>query len=277
MNLESYRQQLEIAGSQLSYLDMGQGPVILLGHSYLWDAHMWANQLEVLSKSYRCIVPDLWGHGCSGPVPTATRSLRDVADNMLALMDTLNVEQFTIVGLSVGGMWGAELALKAPTRVSSLVLMNTFIGFEPEVTRDKYYGMLDTIKQSGCIPTPIIEAVTPLFFADNAVDKTPDLVEGFRQSLTQISSGNIESIVKIGRMTFGRRDTTEEAHLFTLPCLIMSGTQDKARSVLEGFLMHDVIDGSDFVHIPDAGHISTHEQTEFVNNALLDFLTKHLT
>lgn len=276
MNLESYRQQLRLDGSDLSYLDIGQGPVLLLGHSYLWDAHMWVNQLEVLSKSYRCIVPDLWGHGHSGAVPTTTRSLRDVADNMLSLMDSLAIQDFSILGLSVGGMWGAELVLKAPSRVKSLVLMNTFIGFEPEVTRDKYYGMLDSIKQLGCVPAPMIEAITPLFFADNATEKTPKLVEEFQRSLAGISSDNIESIVKIGRMTFGRRDTTEDAHLLTLPCLIMSGTQDKARSVLEGFLMHDVIDGSDFVHIQDAGHISAHEQAKFINDKLMAFFEKHL-
>ncbi len=34
---------------QMAYLDVGSGPVLLFGHSYLWDAQMWAPQVEALS------------------------------------------------------------------------------------------------------------------------------------------------------------------------------------------------------------------------------------
>ncbi|WP_459782629.1 alpha/beta fold hydrolase, partial [Photobacterium sp. R1] len=47
----------------ISYQDIGQGPVILLGHAYLWDSTMWQHQTAALSQSFRCIVPDFWGHG----------------------------------------------------------------------------------------------------------------------------------------------------------------------------------------------------------------------
>ncbi|MGL5668106.1 MAG: alpha/beta fold hydrolase, partial [Shewanella sp.] len=60
MDFSSYRKQLNIAGSQLSYLDIGSGPALLFGHSYLWDSAMWAPQIASLSQQYRCIVPDLW-------------------------------------------------------------------------------------------------------------------------------------------------------------------------------------------------------------------------
>ncbi|NMS58411.1 alpha/beta fold hydrolase, partial [Vibrio parahaemolyticus] len=120
-----------IEGQQLAYLDKGEGPVLLFGHSYLWDSQMWAPQVEVLSQSFRCIVPDLWAHGESDAAPASTQSLADYAQHMLALMDHLDIEEFSIVGLSVGGMWGAELTAQAPQRVKSLVLMDTFIGWEP--------------------------------------------------------------------------------------------------------------------------------------------------
>lgn len=61
-------------------------------------------------------------------------NLKDYAQHMLALMDHLQIEHFSVIGLSVGGMWGAELALLAPKRVQSLVMMDTFVGLEPEVT-----------------------------------------------------------------------------------------------------------------------------------------------
>lgn len=129
--------KFEIEGQQLAYLDKGKGPVLLFGHSYLWDCQMWAPQIEALSQSYRCIVPDLWAHGESDAAPASTTSLVDYAQHMLVLMDHLEIDEFSIVGLSVGGMWGAELTAQAPQRVKSLVLMDTFIGWEPEVTHKK--------------------------------------------------------------------------------------------------------------------------------------------
>ena len=275
MDFSSHRQQLVIADRKLSYLDVGSGPVLLFGHSYLWDSAMWAPQIATLSAQYRCIVPELWGHGQSDLLPNNCKTLLDIADQMLELMDALEITHFSVVGQSVGAMWGAELVLKAPTRVKTLVMLNSFIGFEPEVTRAKYDGMLDIITAAKAIPAPLISAISPLFFANDAENNTPELVTGFEQSLASITAEQIPTIVKLGRMIFGRRDTMEYAEQLTLPCLIMAGVEDKARSVLESYLMSDAIDGSQLVHIPAAGHISTLEQAEFINQHLADFLAKH--
>lgn len=275
MDFSSHRQQLVIADRKLSYLDVGSGPVLLFGHSYLWDSAMWAPQIATLSAQYRCIVPELWGHGQSDLLPNNCKTLLDIADQMLELMDALEITHFSVVGQSVGAMWGAELVLKAPTRVKTLVMLNSFIGFEPEVTRAKYDGMLDMITAAKAIPAPLISAISPLFFANDAANNTPELVTDFEQSLASITAEQILTIVKLGRMIFGRRDTMEYAEQLTLPCLIMAGVEDKARSVLESYLMSDAIDGSQLVHIPAAGHISTLEQAEFINQHLADFLAKH--
>ena len=275
MDLSSYRQQICIAGSQLSYLDIGTGPALLFGHSYLWDSAMWAPQIALLSKSYRCIVPDLWGHGQSAAVPENCHSLLDISEHMLALMDALELETFSLIGLSVGAMGGAELVLKAPARVKTLAMLDSFIGFEPEITRAKYFGMLDMIQTAGSIPPALINAISPLFFADNAKANNPELVQRFESDLAALTPERIPDIVKLGRIIFGRRDTLEFAEQFTLPCLIMVGVEDKARSVLESYLMSDAINGSQLVHIPSAGHISSLEQAEFVNQQLLAFLSQY--
>ena len=128
-----------VDNQSMAYLDEGEGPVVVLGHSYLWDSAMWKPQIEALKTQYRCIVPELWSHGESQAAPNSMRNLKDYAQHVLSLLDHLDIEEFSVVGLSVGGMWGAELAELAPARIQSLVLMDTFVGLEPEVAHTKYF------------------------------------------------------------------------------------------------------------------------------------------
>lgn len=263
-----------IDGREMAYQDLGQGPVIVLGHSYLWDSEMWAPQVAALSQGYRCIVPELWAHGQSDFAPESTRSLTDYAKQIVALMDHLDVETFSIIGLSVGGMWGTEVVGLVPQRVQSLVLMDTFVGLEPEVTHAKYFGMLDTISQLQAVPEPLVEAVTPLFFANNAQQDNPELVERFTESLRNLKGDRAVEVARVGRMVFGRRDQIEEIEKFALPVLIAVGQEDKPRPVLESYLMHDTISGSELIQIPKAGHISNLEQADFVTEMLKSFLER---
>ncbi|MEO9495482.1 MAG: alpha/beta hydrolase [Vibrio splendidus] len=265
-----------VDNQSMAYLDEGQGPVVVLGHSYLWDSAMWKPQIDALKTQYRCIVPELWSHGESQAAPASMRNLKDYAQHVLALLDHLEIEEFSVVGLSVGGMWGTELAELAPARIKSLVLMDTFVGLEPEVAHAKYFSMLDTITQTKMVPQPIVEAVVPLFFANDAQTNSPSLVEGFTQQLSSLEGEKAEEVARIGRMVFGRRDMIEAVENFALPVLIAVGQEDKPRPALESYLMHDCITGSELVVIPGAGHISSLEQPEFVNTMLKTFLDKHL-
>jgi pimeloyl-ACP methyl ester carboxylesterase len=267
--------QFTIDGQVMAYQDVGEGPVILFGHSYLWDSQMWQPQIDALSQHYRCIVPDLWAHGESQAAPASMGNLTDYAKHLLALMDDLGIETFSIVGLSVGGMWGSELTALAPARVKSLVLMDTFVGLEPEVAHAKYFSMLATIAELKMVPAPIVEAVVPLFFASNATQDNPELVASFEAKLAALSGEQAEQVARIGRMVFGRRDLCDDIEKFALPTLIAVGAEDKPRPVLESYLMNDLITGSSINVIPSAGHISNLEQSEYVTAMLSEFLSQH--
>jgi pimeloyl-ACP methyl ester carboxylesterase len=266
---------VKIAGQSLHYQIHGTGFPILLGHSYLWDSSMWAPQIEALSRSFTVIAPDLWGHGQSGPLPEGTRTFADLAAHMSALLDVLEVEQCAVVGLSVGGMWGATLALNEPERVKALVMMDTDLGAEPEVTRAKYFQMLDTIAHLGALPPPMLDAIVPLFFRPGA-DMNGQLALAFREALTRFTAVQLrESIVPLGRIIFGRPEANHElAGLDAARTLLMCGSGDIARPPAETAHMAQVI-GCDHVLVPQAGHISNLENAAFVTQTLTEWLGTH--
>ncbi|MBT2337794.1 MULTISPECIES: alpha/beta fold hydrolase [Pseudomonas] len=260
-------------GRPLHYLDQGHGPVVLLGSSYLWDHSMWAPQIEALSRQYRVIAPDLWGHGQSGPIPGGMRSLDDLARQMMELLDYLSIDDVHLVGLSVGGMWGARLALAAPTRIKSLVLMDTYVGVEPESTRQYYFSLFDKIETSGSIPEPLLDIIVPIFFRPG-IDPQSALYQAFRATLAALPADRLRSsIVPLGRIIFGRDDILPRLPELDAQCtLVMCGDQDKPRPPAEALEMAELI-GCRHVLIPQAGHISNLENPGFVTEALLAFLS----
>ena len=73
-------------------------------------------------------------------------------------------------------------------------------------------------------------------------------------------------MVAVGRSFVTREDRIEWLEEVTVPALVMTGCEDKARPVLEGYLMAEVL-GCPFREIPAAGHISSLENPAFVNQA----------
>jgi pimeloyl-ACP methyl ester carboxylesterase len=267
--------QFEIDGSLLNVLDVGAGPPVVLGSSFLWDAEMWRPQIEALSGRFRLIVPELWGHGGSGPLPAGVIDLRGLARHHLELLDRLGVETCAIVGLSVGGMWGAELSLMAPERVSALALMGTSLAAEPEETRMRYFGMLGAIEAAGALSDPVREVAAPLFFSPKVKSRRPELLQAFDAKLRAWDRRRlVDSVAPLGRLIFGRRDAMDDLAKLSMPALVMTGTDDLPRPPAEGREMARRI-GCPFQEIPDAGHISSLEAPEFVNQALATFLEAH--
>ncbi|MBC3955778.1 alpha/beta fold hydrolase [Pseudomonas triticifolii] len=261
-----------IEGKTLHYSDQGSGPVLLLGHSYLWDRNMWSAQLDLLASQYRVIVPDLWGHGESGAFPEGTRNLDDLARHALALLDHLNIERCTLIGLSVGGMWGAIAATSAPERFNGLVLMDTYLGKESEAKQAYYFSLLDKVQAAGVFPEPLLDVVVPIFFRPG-IDPQSPLYQAFRSALASMNPEQVrQTVVPLGRIIFGREDRLGLLHkLDADTTLVMCGDVDIPRPPQETREMARLI-GCPYVLVPKAGHIANLENPEFVSGALMAFL-----
>ncbi len=256
----------------MTYYDKGQGFPIILGHSYLFSKSMWAPQIEALSSDYRVIIPDLWGHGDSPRLPETCTSLTALAEDHYELMQRLGINEFAIVGLSVGGMWGAELAYRYPKAVKALVLMDTDLGAEPAETHEVYFRNLDTIARLGKIPPEMCEYLVSLFYTQNADTLRKDLY----QSLCKLPTAVLrESIVPLGRIIFGRQDRLSILREIACPSLVMTGEYDIPRPPAEGVrLAHRL--GCQHITIPKAAHISNVENPLVVNQHLRSFFAENI-
>ena len=135
---------MSLAGIEIAYDDIGNGPAVVLLHGYPFDRSMWREQIDFLNTNgYRVVAPDLRGLGESADKlqfvgdadhheaerqAKANRTfttMEDMASDVVMLMEKLKVDQAVICGLSMGGYVAFDFVHLFPTRASALVLAGT--------------------------------------------------------------------------------------------------------------------------------------------------------
>lgn len=128
--------EFETQGQRLrmAYMDIAaqrpNGRTVVLLHGKNFSGAYWAPTIKSLTAAgYRVIAPDQIGFGKSSKPAAYQFTFHTLASNTRALLDSLRVEKFALVGHSMGGMLAARMALMYPERVERLALVNP-IGLE---------------------------------------------------------------------------------------------------------------------------------------------------
>ena len=123
---EPYR-YVTVDGLSIAYRDYGEGPALLLLHGWPLHGDTFALLADVLSKRFRCIIPDLPGAGMTRW--SARHDLSPVGQALLmqALLGKLNITEYSLLGSDSGGIIARYLAIFGKSDVQKLVLFNTEI------------------------------------------------------------------------------------------------------------------------------------------------------
>ncbi len=130
------------------YTDEGAGPPVLLVHGWSCDGSDWAWQLPALKAAgYRCIVPDLRGHGRTS-VSEEGYTPRGYAADLAELLGQLGTGPVVAIGHSMGGATVVALAVEHPESVRAVVPVDSAYGFTDEVPA-AMTTMVDAFKGPG--------------------------------------------------------------------------------------------------------------------------------
>jgi len=113
-------------GVELAVVDEGSGPPVLLLHGFPDSSRLWRHQVRALvDAGYRAIAPDLRGFGDSDrPQDAGSYGIRRSVADMLAVLDTLEVERAHVVAHDWGAAVGWALAAFASERVDRLAVLS---------------------------------------------------------------------------------------------------------------------------------------------------------
>lgn len=253
-----------IDGRLVHWRDSGprEAPAVITVNSLGTDFRIWDEVVAALARDWRVISYDKRGHGLS-EVPPGPYAIPDFTNDLIALADHVGLERFSLIGLSIGGLIGQDLAVRAPERLAALVLADT----APKVgTAESWNARIEAVRTGGLatIADSVMERwFTPAFHAGRLDD-----LAGWRNALLrQPADGYIATC-----QALSAADLTAAIGSIAVPTLAVAGDGDLSTPPDLVRAMAEHIPGAGFALIEGCGHIPPVEQPA----RLLALATGHL-
>jgi len=216
--------------TEIFYKDWGSGLPILFSHGWPLNADAWENQMVFLaSHGYRCIAHDRRGHGRSSQ-PYNGNDMDTYADDLSELIDSLRLNNLTLVGHSAGGGEVARyIGRHGTSRIHKIVLVGAVTPL-----------MLKTVANPDGLPMNTFDTIRK-GVAGNRAQFYRDLTTpfyGFNRSDAKVSRGVQDAFWFRGMQgglknqldcikAFSETDFTEDLKKFAVPTLIIHGDDDQ--------------------------------------------------
>ncbi len=255
-----------INGYQLSYSLVGDArqPTVVLSHALATSMDIWAYQLPLLAHRYRILLYDIRGHGKSA-APGDSYTLPELASDVAALLEYLQISRAAFVGLSVGGMIGQVFALRYPEKLSGLVLCSTGSRTEQQA-KTTIEGRIERVRAEGLQNQ--VQSTLARWFTSRFIERAPATMAWVSDL---ILSTSIEGYVGCGR-AIQALDLTDALSEIRAKTLIVAGEHDLGFPEAVSRTIQQRIPNSDLTLLRDVAHLSNVEQAHLFNEILLDFL-----
>ncbi len=250
---------------------MGSGPLVVFLHGIGGNRSNWHDQLPAFAAAgFHALSWDARGYGLSddyeGPLEFA-----DFSHDLARLLDHCGVAKAHLVGLSMGGRILQDSHPRYPERIATLILCDTFPGFDDSFTPEKRAEFVRLRKQ------PLVEGKEPKDIAP-VVAKTligPKATEAhFQRLVDSMSMLHKASYIKTVEATT-HYDRVADLPNISAPTLLVFGAGDRLTPPAIGERMQAEIPNARLEIIPDAGHLVNIEQPEAFNRTVLAFLSEH--
>ncbi len=255
---------LEKNGDKIHYALSGpaSAPVVVFSNSLGANFSMWDPQATELEKKYRVLRYDTRGHGQSSITP-GPYSIEQLARDVLALLDALNVARANFCGLSMGGMIGMWLGLNAPTRVAKIVLCNT----GAKIGSDKGWNTrIEAVREDGL--KAVASVVIERWFSPEFRARSPQVWESALRMLEAAPPQGYAACCEAIR----DYDARDKISAIRLPTMVIAGSKDSATPPADGRFIAEQIPGACYAEL-EAAHLSNIEASERFTAELIQFLS----
>jgi pimeloyl-ACP methyl ester carboxylesterase len=258
-----------VRGVDVAYLREGEGgvPLVLL---HGWPETMriwWRNVRPLADAGFEVIVPDLRGFGAARDQVVEEAGMELLAEDVARLLDERGLDRVVLGGLSMGGYVALAFARRHADRLGGLLLLDTKATADSEEARADRLRMVERLLAEGNGFLP--EVMLPRLLGKTSLEERPELV---KRVTALVAEQDAHAAAAAQGGMAARPDTTDVLASIDVPTLVVTGAEDALFAPEVGRELASAIPGARFLLVEEAGHLSSLERPEVVNEALLDFL-----
>jgi len=241
---------LETDGVRIVYDVAGDGPPVVLLHGGSADSSWWGDLVPALAERHTVITMDSRGHGRSS-FDERQLTFRRLADDTLALLDELEIDQADIVGWSDGAIIALDIALRRPERLRKVVA----------------YGVnFDLNGYRGSDAEPRSSPGAEQFIAENparyqADSPAPERWDEFLANLRQM-------------WTTEPNWTQEEMRSIQTPILVLDGLEEEVIDIDHVRLLAELLPNGTLELMPGTGHFAMIDRSEEFARIVVNYLDR---
>lgn len=270
-------------GTKLFYSVEGSGPPLVFCYGLVCSSLHWTYQIEYFKKNYQTVWFDYRGHQNSDtPADLRSITIENIARDLGAIMDELNLPKATLLGHSMGVNVVLDFYRQFPNRVKAMVLANG----TPKRPLETLMGtnfteVLFSAARKVHQFSPRVFRHLWDFQKNNPIARTMIGMGGFNPHLTppedvelyvnQVIAMDPAILLQLIE-NYGQADATPWLHTVDVPTLILSGENDRVTPVPQQQLMHQLIPNSKMEFIRHGSHCSQMDLPDLINLKIERFL-----
>jgi pimeloyl-ACP methyl ester carboxylesterase len=274
--LRAEDQSFDSNGVKIHYIVEGQGEPVVLIHGFTADIDKnWRTGfipgsengpkiIPALAKNYQVIALDNRGHGKSDKPHDPKAYGKEMAEDIVRLLDHLKIKKAHVVGYSMGGMITAKLLTTHPDRLLSATLGGH--GGLRDDGRNEFFEQLASSLEQGKGFGPLIEALTPA----GKPKPSAEQIEAINAGL--LKANDMKALAAAVRGFRGLAIDAEKLKANEVPTLALIGELDPLKKGVD--TLKEDLAKLEVVVIPGADHMTAVSNPEFIKS-LTAFLARH--
>ncbi len=257
---------LKYKNINIHYTVQGKGSAVVLLHGFLENISMWKEVFPPLMKNNQVICIDLLGHGKTENLGYI-HSMEDQAEMVKFVLDHLKLNNYILIGHSMGGYVSLALAELYPKIIKGICLMNSTAQADDKDKKDTRDRTIKAVKK---YPETFVRLAIPnLFSEENKKIFIPEINQITKEALKTTQQGIIAALegMKI------RKNQTSILQTNDFPILMIISKKDPALEYQS--LIDQTNDTPVLIHEFPDGHMSHIENKEELINVLVGFTNQH--
>lgn len=261
---------------ELAYFDTGKGnqPTLLLIHGFGEDHCIWKAQIQYLSQYYRVIAPNLPGVHCKtlSIHHSQAPQINLYVEIMHELMHHLHIEQYYVMGHSMGGYIGLEFADYYTNHVMGLGLIHSTTYADSDAKKASRLKVAEFLEEHGTLK--YLETATANLFSNQFKEQHSDQIQTVIDSASDISK---EAMIQFVLAMRNRRAHTHMLTQKRIPIWMIAGKEDIAVPFEDSQAQIELLPKKNVLILDQVGHMGMLEATDKVNQAMHQFIQDAIT